>query len=407
MIKKRKIFEKILILGSSLEALRAAELLAEHGFQILIVEKQNHLHCKENIETEILLDYISNTDIYNHNYIEKIVVDAKNKEKIRLIKNTELIDLKGSVCDYEVYLRNNGSVTKEKFDGIIFAPVIVPKSKKQPVADNYLPFCRFTEALEVAPAPEGIKFGKVIPGNIIFYIDEESLSRLVFSQVMDCADFCKKTFKTEVTIVTPDVLTSAIWLEMKYRSLREEGIVFIKYESVPKILHKDEKKITIQLQDIENNGEILKTDMLVFSEKLVLSEYDRKLTKILSLSDYKNIHFFSCKTPRKGIFICGRGRDDILGFEAIGDANECFLSVCELFPDGSYQYEENAIDVNKTKCTLCLTCVRTCPHKAIEFDSRNFEERAVKIIEEACFRCGQCVSECPTKALSFIENEMG
>ena len=57
----------------------------------------------------------------------------------------------------------------------------------------------------------------------------------------------------------------------------------------------------------------------------------------------------------------------------------------------------NAV-VDEDKCILCLTCVRSCPHHAMEVDR---EKGAAVSIPEACQKCGICAGECPAKAISL------
>jgi quinone-modifying oxidoreductase, subunit QmoB len=51
--------------------------------------------------------------------------------------------------------------------------------------------------------------------------------------------------------------------------------------------------------------------------------------------------------------------------------------------------------VDPGKCTMCLTCVRLCPHGAISF-RKNAEVDPV-----TCARCGICAVECPMEAISL------
>ena len=52
--------------------------------------------------------------------------------------------------------------------------------------------------------------------------------------------------------------------------------------------------------------------------------------------------------------------------------------------------------IREQKCARCMTCYRTCPHRAIVLQA---SDKPV-IRPEACFACGLCVASCPAKAIS-------
>ncbi len=56
--------------------------------------------------------------------------------------------------------------------------------------------------------------------------------------------------------------------------------------------------------------------------------------------------------------------------------------------------------MDATACIRCLTCVRTCPHAAIEIVTRH-DRTAAHVVELACRGCGACVGNCPVQAISL------
>ena len=57
-----------------------------------------------------------------------------------------------------------------------------------------------------------------------------------------------------------------------------------------------------------------------------------------------------------------------------------------------------AIQVNKDKCTLCLSCVSACPASALQ---DNPELPQLRFIEKNCVQCGLCASTCPEDAITL------
>ena len=56
------------------------------------------------------------------------------------------------------------------------------------------------------------------------------------------------------------------------------------------------------------------------------------------------------------------------------------------------------IDVDKTKCTLCMACVSVCPAKAL-LDGQ--DTPALRMVEANCLQCGLCKGACPESAISL------
>jgi ferredoxin len=56
------------------------------------------------------------------------------------------------------------------------------------------------------------------------------------------------------------------------------------------------------------------------------------------------------------------------------------------------------LNINKDTCTLCMSCVSSCPEGAL---LDNPDEPILSFIEKQCVQCGICVQTCPEKALTL------
>lgn len=56
------------------------------------------------------------------------------------------------------------------------------------------------------------------------------------------------------------------------------------------------------------------------------------------------------------------------------------------------------VSINSDKCTLCLSCVSTCPTQAL---TDGGERPAVNFIEQACVQCGLCEAACPENVITL------
>ena len=56
------------------------------------------------------------------------------------------------------------------------------------------------------------------------------------------------------------------------------------------------------------------------------------------------------------------------------------------------------VEVNKDKCTLCLSCVSACPASALQ---DNPQLPQLRFVEKNCVQCGLCASTCPEDAIAL------
>jgi len=56
------------------------------------------------------------------------------------------------------------------------------------------------------------------------------------------------------------------------------------------------------------------------------------------------------------------------------------------------------VEVNVEGCTLCLSCVASCPTGALSDDS---ERPLLRFTEDACVQCGLCKATCPEKVINL------
>ena len=56
------------------------------------------------------------------------------------------------------------------------------------------------------------------------------------------------------------------------------------------------------------------------------------------------------------------------------------------------------VEVNKDRCTLCLSCVSACPAGALQ---DNPQQPQLRFVEKNCVQCGLCASTCPERAITL------
>ena len=109
------------------------------------------------------------------------------------------------------------------------------------------------------------------------------------------------------------------------------------------------------------------------------------------------VYALPVRTPRQGIYAVGGTRRPYAAPDEIrAEVEEAVLSAAELTGGGMREVPTARAEVDRKKCTICLTCVRSCPHQALHFVFRR-----PYVSPLACQACGVCAAECPMDAIQI------
>jgi ferredoxin len=83
-------------------------------------------------------------------------------------------------------------------------------------------------------------------------------------------------------------------------------------------------------------------------------------------------------------------------YAAIDHLNEQAANVDTQLAMGNIPY--GLVNINADKCTLCMSCVATCPTQAL---TDGGDTPALYFVEQDCVQCGLCEAACPEKVISL------
>jgi|GEM_PF-1758468 len=236
----------------------------------------------------------------------------------------------------------------------------------------------------------------------------------------------RRRFKAEVAIVASDIIVCGAGLEDLYRLARQSGVLFFRTpESRPPQVSLEKGVIKIRVYDSaladciresasgEDDGGypvLIQADLLALEDEVLPSLGTETLQSILRVdlagisSFYQgNIHLKPNLSNRRGVFVVGscHGVED--GGEMLSDIRSVAMAVFSLLSRPNLAVEQKVV-INTDKCALCLTCIRTCPHRAIEFgEVKAGQKWGARVIPQACQGCGICAGECPAKAIEMVQ----
>ncbi len=222
----------------------------------------------------------------------------------------------------------------------------------------------------------------------------------------------RQEWHCEVVLFYRDLRVDSPGFEALTREMRQAGILFIRYGD-------DGQGARIDLGDDKVSVTTIEGDMSV--DLLALPEAVRPRADTAALAQALkvdlgedgyfadvNIHQVrSGISNRRGIFYAGRCYMACTLQDALADALQAAAHVDALLAPGYLEPEEVIAYVDSAKCIRCLTCVRSCPHAAVEvceYTARGENVVAALVAELACQGCGACVSNCPVRAIELVDS---
>ncbi|MDR3354858.1 MAG: hydrogenase iron-sulfur subunit [Synergistaceae bacterium] len=201
--------------------------------------------------------------------------------------------------------------------------------------------------------------------------------------------------KRRVYCLSRFVRTSGYGAENLYKEARNEGVEFIKYESLD-IVFRD-GRFVIKACDGAMTFDISATEIFADGTRDVGDSF-RLAAKKLNLRPDSNgylledRHFLApVRTSRRGVYHISR---DV----AADDLKSALMYIAGQVRARRSENGRDVAVVDGDKCVLCCTCFRSCPHAAMRPDS---DERIMRNLAEACEGCGICESLCPGGAITL------
>ena len=217
-----------------------------------------------------------------------------------------------------------------------------------------------------------------------------------------------RAYRASVTLLVRDAKVAALDLNQAYDDAREAGVAVVKFAGTPvvRVGRAGESAVTITARDSVTGADVKLTgDLAAVSPWGVRSPADAKLAEVLGLDldalgrfQDNSSRLLPATTNRRGVFALGACRGETWLPAVLRDARAAALEAHALLAPRTAVVDTAHAVVDGDKCVLCLTCVRSCPFKAMGIDAA---DRKADCRAELCRRCGICAGECPNKAITL------
>ena len=389
---------EVLVVGGGFSGMKSALELTKLNLRVTLVERESALGGRL-LESESFYGIEITPEQMLGSMREAIEAD----ENIEVLTPAEVTGVEGKAGDFRVELRRNGEKLLRSFGAIVLASGYQTEVWPELESENIICSVGLLKLLQQR---------EKLPKTLAFVLDvSDEHSRLSTLSTLNNALTARERLGSEVYVFVRNLKIDSEGAEKLYRKAREKGVVFLKFEESPRYFRED-ARLRIEVKDVLLGKEVtLYCDIVVMEEKALPSA---ELASMLNVGTdargfYQEVnpHLFPVLSSCKGVFFAGSCRADMDLVRASMDAVNAAFKVYEFLCPGRIQVEVERVKVDADKCRGCLTCLRVCPHGAIQVEhisqepEKLFPNETARIYDLACDGCGICAALCPAKAIGY------
>ncbi len=402
--KQIPVTRRALVIGGGIAGMNASLSLADQGFEVVLVEKENHLGgMAVNLTTTI-----EGADVQA--YLGDLVEKVSNHSKIQILKQSLIVGFSGFKGNFTTEILVGPGMYERKIKhGVVL--MATGANEYQPTEYLYGQNPAVTTQIELARrldeknGADGLNH--VVMIQCVGSRNEEhpNCSRICCQSAIKNAIHIKKIKPdVQVYILYRDIRAYGL-METYYKEARRLGVLFFRYkpESPPEVTP-SEKGVTVKFTDHVLGRECrVDADILTLSTGMVPEDVE-ELSSILKVARNEDGYFMEVHVKLKpvemateGVFVCGTAHSPKLIAETISQAMAAASRATTFLSQPHLTLSAVTARVEGDRCASCLVCVRSCP-----YDVPRINEQGVSEIDVAlCRGCGTCVSECPAKAIEL------
>ncbi|MFN2177780.1 MAG: FAD-dependent oxidoreductase [Anaerolineales bacterium] len=405
-----------LIIGGGAAGMSAAINLAEQGFPVHLVEREDELGG--NLRYLRYFIPTNGSPVNPGEYLAELVDRVNQHPLIQVYLGAELAQTGGFKGNFVSTINQKGKAIKVSHGVIIVATGGVeykgseygygedPRILTQLDFEGYL-------STQAANLPDSVVMIQCVGPA------EKYCSRICCSTALKNAMKLKELNpQADVTILYRDIRTFG-FKERLYTEARRSGVKFIHFDFDHKpdvSVNGPDEGLVVTVRDpiLERSLEI-QPDMLVLSTPVVPPEGMRELANRLKLSIDTDGFFLEAHVKLRpvdfaadGVFMAGMAHYPKFLDETIAQAQAAASRAAITLSKKTMLTNAQVAVVDPLLCVGCLTCVRICPYEvpriSDEYSGVGEIIGAAYIEPAVCHGCGSCVSECPARAIQLMHS---
>jgi len=406
-----------LVIGGGVSGIVAANTILSKGYKVYLIEKKDKLGGYLN-----KIYRVNNNLIDPQEILKDLIGNMMNNPNFNLYLKSEIDEIKGSIGEFYVKIRNNGEEIQLN-PGVIIVAI---------GAQEFIPIGYFNYGTTQKIITQTEFHKKLKSENFLQEIKSKGIKKIAFIQCTGsrlsegegktyCSKICCSNTLRLIKVLKnkfPEVETYVYYRdisiygkdEILYRNVRALGTTFIRYdkEFPPKIEEKN-NRLEIKSKLFTINQDIsLNVDMIILATPLVPTDDAEKLSKLLKVPLSYNGFFLEAHVKHRpldfatdGIYLCGTCQSPKSIKESIsqgiGAASRALIPLMK----GKVKSEPIYAVIDENLCVNCEICKLICPFNAISIEELSENELRAKVNPILCKGCGACASACPIGAITM------
>jgi heterodisulfide reductase subunit A len=397
-----RITQKTLVVGGGIAGMTAALAIADHGFEVNLVEQA------EELGGNLRLLHRTIEGNFPQELLETIVSLVEGHPQISVFKSARVVHSQGRVGHFLTTIEQGDGTGQTVEHGVTILATGGLEAKTESYAYGQSEAIITQHELEQKLAEGAVEPAGLAAVAMIQCVDSRQEPRNYCSRVC-CASALKNALylkdqnsQTNVYIFFRDIMAYG-FLESYYTQARRAGVIFIPYDvsEKPRVSVEDGQPVIRAVDPILGQEIEVKCDLLVLSTGVVPGD-QRELADLFGVevdnhgffqeAEYKwrPVHFI-----KEGIFMCGFAHSPRSISESIATAEAAAQRALTILSSEQLAAGGIVAQVRHSLCSLCEGCVAACPYGARWYDE---DKEKIQVDELMCQGCGSCATVCPNSA---------
>ncbi|WP_243545931.1 FAD-dependent oxidoreductase [Pseudodesulfovibrio tunisiensis] len=390
-----------LVVGGGLAGMTAALAIADQGYGVALVEKEEELGgMAMRLHTQL-----DGSD--PRKFMEDLIGQVEKHPNVRVLKESRVVLSRGSAGRFQTAIAGPDGVFPLEHGVTILAT----GGHEAKVYDSGL--CVHKSVMTHLDFEDRLASGEIDAGGLeavamIQCFRSRDEDRNYCSRVC-CPEMLKNilTLKERnpdlrIYVFYRDIMTYG-FMETYYTQARKAGAIFIRYdlENKPKVEFEDGKPVITAFDDIMGQDVRIEADLLSLSSGVEPNDVE-DLVEIFGVETNEDGFFQEADSKwrpvdflKQGIYMCGLAHSPRRMGETVASAKAAAQRALRILNAEKIARETVVATVRDTLCSRCGVCVSACPYGARTLD---LEENRVIVDEILCQGCGACAAVCPNSA---------
>ena len=305
---------KVLVVGAGPTGLTASLALAKLGFEVHLVEKGSEVGGLLR-----RLDRLYPTDEPASNLLGNLLEQVKAEKQIHLYTSSEVVEVKGSLGEFQARIAGENGEQTLKVDAIVVATGAAPYEP-----EGFYGYGTYEKVVTQVQLEEMLRDGRLGTPNTIVMIqcvgsrDPEGIaycSRICCRVALKNALHIKELSpNTDIYILYRDIQAYGVEGERVYRSAQRQGVKFIQYtRERPPSVDVEGERLRVRVYHALLGRELsILADLVVLSTPLVQHVDGRKIAQTLGIRlgrdgfiQESDLGLSPVDTNVRGVYVCG------------------------------------------------------------------------------------------------------